>query len=253
MFELLSILIPFLIVHITFDFYLQPASWIEDKKHRTYKSPKLYIHSILHGLALIIPAILLGINITSIICLVSVVSVSHFVIDLWKVKAKRGEHISHFLIDQVLHVIVLTAISFHIAKGVSLSDFISHENFEYFLIVTFGYLLILKPTSIVISGVLKKYPITDKDSTGTETNGLISGGELIGYLERILILTFTLIGAYSAIGFVMAAKSIFRFGELSKSEDRSMTEYVLIGSLLSVAITTIIGVLIIQAFTIIKN
>lgn len=253
MFELFSILIPFLIVHIMFDFYLQPSSWVKDKKSRTYKSPKLYIHSLLHGVALLIPAIFLDINIPSIICLVIVVSASHFVIDLWKIKAKRGEEISHFLIDQALHVIVLTVISFHIMKDVSLRDFISHDSFSLFLTVTFGYLIILKPTSIVISGILRKYPITSPNSPNTATNGLISGGELIGYLERILILTFTLIGAYSAIGFVMAAKSIFRFGELSKSQDRSMTEYVLIGSLLSVAITTVIGVLIIQAFDIIKS
>jgi len=66
---------------------------------------------------------------------------------------------------------------------------------------------------------------------------------LIGYLERVLILTFTLVGSYAAVGFVLAAKSIFRFGELNKSNDRSMTEYVLIGSLVSVVITTLTGTL----------
>lgn len=67
---------------------------------------------------------------------------------------------------------------------------------------------------------------------------------MIGYLERLLILTFTLVGSYSAVGFVLAAKSIFRFGELNKSADRSMTEYVLIGSLVSVVITILIGTLV---------
>ena len=36
---------------------------------------------------------------------------------------------------------------------------------------------------------------------------------------------------------------VFRFGELNKSDDRNMTEYVLIGSLLSVVITTLVGTL----------
>ncbi|GAB7224343.1 hypothetical protein VoSk93_35620 [Vibrio owensii] len=64
---------------------------------------------------------------------------------------------------------------------------------------------------------------------------------MLGYLERVLILTFTLVGRYAAVGFVLAAKSIFRFGELNKSDDRSMTEYMLTGSLVSVVITTLVG------------
>ncbi|WP_021024237.1 hypothetical protein [Salinivibrio costicola] len=80
-------------------------------------------------------------------------------------------------------------------------------------------------------------------------HGLVAAGALIGYLERILILTFTLLGSYTAVGFVLAAKSIFRFGELTRSTDRSLTEYVLIGSLLSVVITTLVGVVITQSLT----
>lgn len=82
----------------------------------------------------------------------------------------------------------------------------------------------------------------------TNVSGLVAGGELIGYLERLLILTFTLVGSYAAVGFVLAAKSIFRFGELNQSANRGMTEYVLIGSLLSVVITTLIGALVSLGF-----
>jgi len=53
-----------------------------------------------------------------------------------------------------------------------------------------------------------------------------------------------LVCSYVAVGFVLAGKSIFRFGELNQSANRSMTEYVLIGSLISVVITTLIGVLV---------
>ncbi|WP_235630778.1 hypothetical protein [Aliivibrio fischeri] len=104
-------------------------------------------------------------------------------------------------------------------------------------------MIILKPTSIVIGSILRKYPILGGESNPS-ISGLVAGGELIGYLERVLILTFTLVGSYSAVGFVLAAKSIFRFGELNKSNDRSMTEYVLIGSMLSVVITTLLGTLV---------
>ncbi len=43
-------------------------------------------------------------------------------------------------------------------------------------------------------------------------------------------------------GFLIAAKSIFRFGDLSKAKDRKLTEYILIGTLLSFGIAIACGV-----------
>lgn len=242
MFDFFGVLIPFLLIHIICDFYLQPNRWVDAKKAHTYRSPELYLHSLLHGGALFVPAIVLGIDWRSAACLVAIVAISHFVIDLWKVTTPNGDKFSYFVIDQTLHVSVLAAIAFHIAGSLTIDAVLQHEKFSGGVIVAFGYLLILKPTSIVIGSVLKKYPILGTDGDNS-VNGLVAGGELIGYLERVLILTFTLVGSYAAVGFVLAAKSIFRFGELNKSNDRSMTEYVLIGSLLSVVITTLVGTL----------
>ena len=240
MFDFFGVLIPFLLIHIICDFYLQPNQWVEAKQAYTYRSAKLYLHSLLHGVALLVPAIALGVDWRSATCLVAIVALSHFVIDLWKVTTPNGDTFSHFVIDQALHVSVLAAIAFHMADGITIAAVLQHKTFTESVIVIFGYLLILKPTSIVIGSILRKYPISGTDNM---TRGLVAGGELIGYLERVLILTFTLMGSYAAVGFVLAAKSIFRFGELNKSDDRSITEYVLIGSLVSVVITTLIGTL----------
>lgn len=242
MFNFFDVLIPFLMIHIICDFYLQPNQWVEAKKKYTYRSTELYFHSLLHGVTLLVPAIALGVDWRSTTCLVVIVAVSHFIIDLWKVRARNGGKFSYFIIDQTLHVSVLVAIAFHMADGVTIDAVLQNEKFSDGVVVVFAYLLILKPTSIVIGSVLSKFPISDKDTTSI--SGLIAGGELIGYLERVLILTFTLVGSYAAVGFVLAAKSIFRFGELNKSDDRSMTEYVLIGSLISVVLTTLVGTLI---------
>ena len=281
--DFFGVLIPFLLIHIICDFYLQPDSWIEAKKAHTYRSSKLYLHSVLHGVGLILPALVLNIDWRSTLCLVVIVAVTHFVIDLWKVTTPKGNNVAYFVIDQALHVLVLAAIAFHVTDGVSIDAVLQHEHFSNGVLVVCAYLLILKPTSIVISAVLNKYPIvnpvdvnevkteakTEADTqavtdTQTVTNsaaapvisvspakdestnvsGLVAGGELIGYLERLLILTFALVGSYAAVGVVLAAKSIFRFGELNQSANRSMTEYVLIGSLLSVVITTLIGAIV---------
>lgn len=239
--DFVSLLASFLLIHVIFDFYLQPKGWVIAKRTHKHRSWALYIHSLLHGAGLIFPALIFGIDWTLIVYAIALVSTTHFAIDLWKVVMPKGDSFSYFLIDQALHILVLVSIAFFLSDGVSVDTLLQSNYFDNVMLVSFAYLLILKPTSIVIGSILKKYPLSSQGST--QANGLIAGGELIGYLERILILTFTLTGSYTAVGFVIAAKSIFRFGELNKSDDRSMTEYVLIGSLLSVVITTIVGTL----------
>ena len=62
----------------------------------------------------------------------------------------------------------------------------------------------------------------------------------IGYAERVLALTFMLLGTYEALGFLIAAKSLLRFQET----DTKRTEYVLIGTLLSFGVAVLLGVII---------
>ena len=93
------------------------------------------------------------------------------------------------------------------------------------------YLLILKPTSLLLALFTRQWR-----ELGMNSTSLQNAGQWIGYLERCLILTFILVGFNEAIGFLLAAKSIFRFGELSKGQEIKTTEYVLIGTLASFTI-----------------
>ena len=52
---------------------------------------------------------------------------------------------------------------------------------------------------------------------------------------------FIITNNWSGVGFLLAAKSIFRFGDLTKSDDRKLTEYILIGTLLSFTFSIITG------------
>ncbi len=66
--------------------------------------------------------------------------------------------------------------------------------------------------------------------------GLPRGGQLIGRLERLMILMLLLAHQPDGIGLLIAAKSILRFNEIGKSEDnRRASEYVIIGTLGSFA------------------
>ncbi len=61
------------------------------------------------------------------------------------------------------------------------------------------------------------------------------GGQIIGRLERFLILVLVLTDHADAIGFLIAAKSVLRFNDLARETDRHVSEYVIIGTLASFA------------------
>jgi len=76
-------------------------------------------------------------------------------------------------------------------------------------------------------------------------NGFKNGGMVIGYLERLLIFVFITTGQYSGIGFLVAAKSIFRFGEFKDSENRMEAEYIIIGTFLSFLYAIVVSLMIV--------
>jgi hypothetical protein len=67
--------------------------------------------------------------------------------------------------------------------------------------------------------------------SGHSPKGLPDGGRAIGQLERGLIFLLVITGMPEGIGFLIAAKSVLRFG--SVSDDRKVSEYVIIGTLAS--------------------
>jgi len=71
--------------------------------------------------------------------------------------------------------------------------------------------------------------------------GLPDGGRVIGWLERFLTLSFLLAGSPAAIGLVLAAKGIIRFGEIREARDQRVAEYVLIGTMLSLSWALAVG------------
>ena len=71
-------------------------------------------------------------------------------------------------------------------------------------------------------------------------------GATIGALERLLIVTFVLVGATAAVGVVIAVKTLARFKQL---DDRGFAEYYLLGTLASVSVAIGSGYLALAAFS----
>jgi len=70
--------------------------------------------------------------------------------------------------------------------------------------------------------------------------GLEDAGKCIGWLERLLIVTFVLGGFGDAIGFLLAAKTLVRYPEI-RDDKGIFAEYFLIGTLTSVGLALLAG------------
>ncbi|MDE5791800.1 MAG: DUF3307 domain-containing protein [Muribaculaceae bacterium] len=161
----------------------------------------------------------------------------HFIIDFVKVRY-GGKKLSSFIIDQCAHYTVIVGIWWIlIFKGNYLNAFTTFLPFSFWVIIT-SYIAVLSPTSILIKLFIEHEGWIPNEAT---LQGLPNAGKWIGFLERILIITFILTNNVGGIGFLLAAKSIFRFGELNHARDLKLTEYVLIGTLVSFTIAIVIG------------
>lgn len=225
------VLIKLILAHLLGDFLLQPTSWVREKENRKIKSPKLYFHSLLHGVLVFIFLGNWSLAVTLMLC--------HFAIDTLKLYAQNPQTtIRWFWIDQGLHlvsILVLYYLWFHP----------NWQNLEILetptlWIFAIAILLVTSVSGIIIQIVMQKW---SNDLVIKRDTSLKNAGKYIGVLERILLFTFIVSGYWEPIGFLIAAKSIFRFGDLKEAKDRKLTEYILIGTLLSFSIAIIVGLL----------
>jgi hypothetical protein len=228
-----------LLAHILGDFCFQPASWVVDKKRYKYRSKRLYAHIFIHAALL---ALFLGFD-SAYWLGFTIVVLSHYIIDLAKLYTERSNHIlAFFLVDQALHIAIL-ALVVHLYEPFSI-EWESIVSPGHVLFLTTLALLIFVPAVSIKIVIAQWRPETMEKQGETlfkDEESLIKAGRFIGVLERLFVFLFVVIDHWEAIGFLLAAKSIFRFGDLRRGKDRKLTEYVLIGTLLSFGIAILIG------------
>lgn len=231
-------LIRILIAHFLADFLFQTSKIINNKKEKKWKSKWLYIHAFIYSILIYI-----GFSLWSqAFWLIPAFFITHLLIDGYK--AGTEDNAVNFLLDQLAHLLILLVIwiiaslgSFELIKAFFLKIWHSF----HILIIVFGYLLILWPFGYLV-GYLTE-PLR-KQLTEQEARGLEKAGFWIGCLERIFVYSFLLTGYTEAIALLVAAKSIFRFGEIKDPGKRKETEYILIGSLLSFGLAMVTGYII---------
>jgi hypothetical protein len=217
--------------HLLTDFILQPSSWIEDRNKKHFASSRLYLHGLLTA---VVAYALIGWQYWMVAL---VIGISHTIVDGWK--SYQEKETRYFLIDQALHLAIIGGcwyFTFGYADVVrSWRNWFDNDLHHWVLLVAFVF--VTTPAGILIGQLTGQWSrkIDDAD------NSLANAGKWIGIAERIIVLILVLQNQYSAIGLLVTAKGIIRFNEKDRQEAK--TEYLVIGTLLSIGIAIVTGLL----------
>lgn len=219
------------LAHFIGDFVIQPSGWVRHKQEKGLGSPYLYLHILIHGLVL---TMLLQFDWEEYRNLIAIYAVSHLVIDALKITLEKlRPSIWWFWLDQLAHMAIV----------VGISRTMHHFEFEWsilddpkVLVSLLSLVLVTGVSAIVLKVIMNRWNVK-RFSIGSLPNA----GLYIGILERLFVFTFVVMNHWQAIGFLIAAKSAFRFGDLTKAKNKKLTEYVLIGTLMSFGLAILIG------------
>jgi len=228
---MIALAIKLLLAHVIGDFVLQPDSWVKDKNEKTFRSPYFYLHGLIHFIALLF---LLEFNMGYIMPIIIIV-ISHLIIDLVKLSLDNEKNSRRlFFMDQFAHLLVISLVVNYYREGeFGMVELFSTANLLFALAV-FSVSIV---SAILMRVIMSKWAMDDVRAE----DALQNAGKYIGILERLFVFGFILVNQWSAIGFLITAKSVFRFGDLSRAKNRKLTEYILIGTLISFGLAIVIA------------
>lgn len=166
---------------------------------------------------------------------IALLTLAHLIIDALKTWGKfRGP--TAFLADQSAHGATLIATAMYAPSLWLTGAWAPCPTLLPVMALLTGLILSLTAGQYAVGLLMKPH------SHRFRNNGLREGGRLIGLLERGLIYLMILANEPLGVGFLIAAKSILRFGTATR--DQRTAEYVIIGTLASFgwAIAVALGV-----------
>lgn len=167
------------------------------------------------------------------------VAALHMQIDYAKARLGSDDSLAHFLLDQGAHLMSI------LAGGLLWTDAyasglwgqmpsLTAQAPEAMALIA-GFLLATRAGQFAVGKLMAPYAAA---LPGSE--GLSNGGAVIGLLERGLTFVLVLSGQMAGVGFLIAAKSFLRVGSIEKN--RTLAEYVIIGTLASIGWALLAGI-----------
>lgn len=226
------IFIKLILAHLISDFILQPIKWVVHKQSHKIASKYLYIHVILH-----FALYMLFLWDLSLWKIALIITIGHYFIDLLKLYTDSlfKKKSIPFFIDQALHIVLIYCCVFY--DNLFEHTLILFRNLDWSLITAIVF--VTYPASIIMGVILEGM----SNQIETDHKSLPNAGKYIGIIERLFVLIFIVIGRWEVIGLLIAAKSVFRFNDLKERNNRKLTEYILIGTLVSFGLAILSGLL----------
>lgn len=243
------------LAHLMTDFVLQSDRLATDKKRGSVLA---YLeHGGIHFLAavlllgFVVPGLWRSLSFYSYLIGLTVV---HLGIDWAKIRLvaskKIGDGAVSFLGDQTLHFVTVGLTAWLIARppagSLTVKMLWLQTNIEKPLLLLVIYVGVIFGGGYLVRILTK--PLLKKnveEAIGESTNELQNAGMYIGWLERFVVLTSIVLQSPATVGLVLTAKSIARYPELKSVR---FAEYFLIGTLLSVTLGILGGLILLKAF-----
>jgi hypothetical protein len=220
-----------LLAHLLGDFVFQPTHWVQHKIQKLHASPYLYYHLCVHA-ALTSMALQFNPNMFLSFC---IIIGSHGLIDWLKLKLnQKANDLLLFFGDQLAHLSIIMAVAHW--ESPFLPDFNASNLLTQHAPLLVTLVLLTYGSAIVIQKLMAAWAFADEQ----KNEALPGAGRYIGMMERLFVFGFMLLQQWQAVGWLITAKSILRYSDLSRAKDRKLTEYVLIGTLLSIGMAMLI-------------
>jgi len=239
-----------LLAHLLGDFPLQSSAMVRAKQQgiRAYLA-----HGTVHLVVLVLcVAVFIGVQwLTSFWfwMMAALYIATHLGIDRAKQglvrTAKLADSASVPILDQALHVCTMVALAWFLIRpswaalksqfswSTATGDRVLEAGIVYVAVVFAGGYLIRYLTRNLAAGI---------ERPGETAEQVRNAGMYIGWLERFLVLTAILVQSPSMVGLILTGKSIARFPELKER----FAEYFLIGTLLSIGLAVLGGLVLVQ-------
>lgn len=249
-----SLWIPLVAGHFIGDFMLQTDEIV-------FRKAELRIAALHAGVVATVSWFLTG-HWSSAWWMIPLLLLTHAAVDLTKIKLDgmlrgrsgcAGDYLDRngrlilFIADQVVHLLVLLGVVLLVDATPALQASVSGPGswigsfgpgYLELLVLVIGWIFATSASGYTLALALSRF---EAELSDRQKDGLRWGGYWIGITERSLIYLFILLGEPSGIGFLAAAKSVFRIGEIKEAEDRKLAEYILIGTLMSFATAMLVG------------
>lgn len=148
-----------------------------------------------------------------------------------------------FLLDQTFHLATIVALTWAFTKyrwsDVKIAIGWSEAEQLHMLTVAVLYVAVIFGGGYLVRYLTRSLTLQLPDTKGENAVELRNAGLYIGWLERFLVLTAVLVQSPAMIGLILTGKSIARLPELKGPR---FAEYFLIGTLLSISLALLGGI-----------